>query len=189
MPKKRAIIILLIILASSIIAFTGYKIVNGISEKKASEEADRKRDTEHHYSQQNAAFFGWAISQEHLPYKKDYEWRLQAYMNLYIRKTGKFITLGDVETFLATPENPDGTPRTWKNDETGIIKDYVDWYWLWLSSDEMRFYERNIDLVLVEYNRQNPNCPYRILRDLPPEQFIELDKKHIDPDYDLVLTW
>jgi hypothetical protein len=187
MTKKSLAMSILIIFALGILAFAGFKIVNSIGEKKASEEADRKRDIEHYYRQQNVAFFEWGHARSYEPYNKKYEWLLQAHMNLYIRNTGKTITLADVETFLAISENPDGTPRTWKNDETGIVKDFVDWYWLWLSTDEVRFYKDELQSILTRYYVAHQDCPYTTLSLLTPEQIIELDKKYLDPDYDLVL--
>jgi hypothetical protein len=185
MTKKGVIVILAAVLVLGVLSFAGYRIINNISKNKAID--IDTIDIGYYYSCQNRAFFGWAGTREYMPYNKDYEWRLQMYMNLYIRKTGKAITLSDVETFLATSENSNGTPRTWKNDETNIVKDFVDWYGLWENGDELRFYELNMREILTIYCMQNPSCPYRLLEYLPPEYLIELDKKFLNPDYVLVL--
>ena len=190
MTKKIVAASLIIVLVLGASAIAGCRIVDSISQKKASEEAERivamKSHIAFRYSMQNEAFYGLG-SYEYLPYLKEAESRLQAHINYYIRNTGKAITLNDVKTFLADPENSDGTPRTWEDDETGIVKDFVDW--CRGKRIDIDNYREDLQRTLARYRVQNPKCPYLIINDLTPEQITELDKKYADPDYELVLKW
>ena len=188
MIRKTVVISLLVILVLSSMAFAGYRIVDSINQKKTAEEAERivamKSHIAFRYSMQNEAFYGLG-SYEYLPYLKEAEFRLQAHINYYTRNTGKTITLSDVEAFLANPENSDGTPRTWEDDETGIVKAFVDW--CRGKRSDIDNYRGNLEGILNQYLRINPKCSYNKLADLTPEQITELDKKYADPDYELVL--
>ncbi|MCL1852811.1 MAG: hypothetical protein FWF88_07245 [Peptococcaceae bacterium] len=188
MTKQRLSIIILIILSLAVLIVAGYKISEQIGKKKISEEISQE-ELELRYKQQNDAFFGWYGVNKYMPYDKECVWKTQVHMSFYIRHTGKTITAGDVKTFLANPENPNGTPRTWQDDETGIIKDFVDWFRWGQNIDEFRFYSGNLQDILTAYCDARPGCPYTQLSKLTPDQIIELDKKYLDPDYDLVLMW
>ena len=186
MTSNRLGIILLAILTLCLLAFAGYKITGNIIEKRAAEKIAREAHIEFCFKMQNEAFIG-IKEQRYVPYSREYEYQLQISINCYARNTGNVVTLGDVETFLATPENPDGTPRIWEDDETGIIGDFVEWcYW---NSNKVEEYRNDLARILDKYNRQNTYSPYSTIRDLTPEQINELDKKYESPDYDLVLEW
>jgi hypothetical protein len=162
----------------------GYKIYGIINIKEGEVDKD---DLALRYRQQNGAFFDWHTAEGYLPYDKEFEWKMQVHINFYMKYTGKTVTVGDVETFLANPENPNGTPRTWKDDRTGVISDFVEWFWSGQSIDEFRFYEDRLFGILLDYRDAHPGCPYTTLSKLTPEQIIELDKKLLNPDYVLVL--
>ena len=186
MIKKIVGISLLAILALVMLFFIGSKISDNIRQKEAIRQEAREIHYYILYDIQNEAFH---ISErgKYAPYSKKYENELQIDMCAYIKATGKTITLSDVETFLATSENPDGTPRTWEDDETGIIKDYVNWHGYNKSlRDE---YRSALGKIFMQYIKENLECPYEGLSFLSPEQILELDKKYADPDYDLVLEW
>ena len=186
---RKIVSVILLILALGLLILAGYMIVDNVNQKKAAEEAKKEIAMKSHiasmYGIQNEAFYSLTVQDHYLPYLKEDEFRLQAHINYYIRKTGKIITINDVEIFLAKPENPDGTPRTWEDDETGIVKDFVDW--CSRRSLELYHYRGNLQGILSDYRIQHRECPYRILEDLTPDQITELDKKYADPDYELVL--
>lgn len=184
MTKKSIAIIAISILAIGAFISAGYKISHEISYKKAEEAMLRTSRIEIGYVMQNKAFFGYGTTM-YLPY--DYQWELQANLIFYMMNTGNSITLGDVERFLETPENPDGTPRIWEDDETGIIKEFVLWCYTGDNLELLRSYRRELRDVYDDYRIAHPDCQYRILDDLPPEQIIEVTKKHADPDFNLML--
>jgi hypothetical protein len=190
MAKKRGIKGLLIIMVLAILVYPGYIIAKNINQKIADETLARKLAKEAHieflYEMQNGAFTNIHES-KYMPYRKEYEWILQVHIIFYTRDTGKTVTLNDVEAFLATSENPNGTQRTWKDDETGIVRDFVDWYTE--NAGYLKTYRSELDRAFSRYRQQHPGCPYEIVNDLTPSQIIELDKKYIDPGYDLVLEW
>jgi hypothetical protein len=172
-----------------VLVFTGYKIYEHFSNRGFIEEVDQK-EIEVRYRQQNDAFYGWGGTTSFVPYDKEFEWITQVHICFYMRYTGKTITVRDVEAFLATSEKPNGTPRTWKDDETGIIYDFVEWvFYQGKGIYEFNFYRDKLLVTLTHYCDEHRDCPYRILSDLTPEQIIELDKKYVDPDYNLVLVW
>ena len=186
MTKKIVGISLLTILALGILFFIGSTISDNIRQKEAIRQEAREMHYYLLYDTQNKVFNDSGEG-KYVTYKKEYENELQIDMCAYIRATGKTITLSDVETFLATSENPDGTPRTWEDDETGIIKDYVNWHRYNKSlRDE---YRSALGKIFMQYIKENLECPYEGLSFLSPEQILELDKKYADPDYDLVLEW
>ena len=186
--SKNGVIGLSVVLVLIVLAFTGYRIHDYLKEKRAEDEYYKAVEIELAYGIQNGAFFDLYGYPYYMPYNKDFEYTLQTHIIFYTRTTEKNITLKDVETFLSVPENPDGTPRIWKDDETGIIIDFVEWYKA-VNSWDLRAYKMSMMDILVNYCIQNPECPYLSLHRLSPEQIIELDKKYLDPDYDLVLEW
>ncbi|MDR2713507.1 MAG: hypothetical protein LBB91_10395 [Clostridiales bacterium] len=186
--SKKGVVGLSVALVLVILAITGHRIYEYRKEKRAEDEYYKAAEIELAYGIQNGAFFGLVGYPYHMPYNKDFEHDLQAHIIFYTRTTGKNITLKDVETFLAVPENPDGTPRIWKDDETGVIIDFVEWYKA-VNSWDLKHYRVGLMDILVYYCIQNPECPYLSMQRLSPEQIIELDKKYLDPDYDLVLEW
>ena len=194
MTKKRVAlttVILVIILILCATAYAVYWIADINAQKKAAYEQNKRRVNdliiELAYEIQNKAFFGIGIP-EYMPYDTKHEWRLQTNIILYIRSTGEIITLSDVETFLASPMNQDGTPRTWEDDETGIIYDFVRWCLASKNAGALDSYRNDLSRIFVQYLIQNPDCQYGHLSDLTPEQIVELDKKYLDPEYDLVLA-
>ena len=189
MSKKRLVIIILAVIATGVLVFTGYKIYEHFSNRGFIEEVDQK-EIEVRYRQQNDAFYGWGGTTSFEPYNKEFEWITQVNICFYMRYTGKTITVRDVEAFLVTSENPNGTPRTWKDDETGIVYDFVEWvFYQGKGIYEFRTYKDLLHNVLIEYRDNHPGCPYTQLAKLTPEQIIEIDKKYVDPDYNLVLVW
>jgi len=188
MTKKRVLIVLLILLSLSVVSIVGYKTSQYITEKRVAYE-EKKRIVNNSifelaYTIQNKVLFGIGFS-EYTPYTKKYEYELQISILFYYNNTTNTIELSEVEGFLESPTNPDGTPKIWEDDKTGIVKDFVDWSSS--NMDERFYYRENLFGLLVDYCVQNPDCPYKVLSDLTPEQIIELDKKYLDPDYDLVL--
>ena len=126
LPKKKLLIVILAVLAASVLVFTGYKIYEHFSNDEAIVGVDQN-EIEVRYIQQNDAFYDFGGTKSFLPYNKEFEWITQIHICFYMRYTGKAITVHDVESFLATSENPNGTPRTWRDDETGIIYSFVEW--------------------------------------------------------------
>jgi hypothetical protein len=187
MRKKTLIIVILAIIAMSVLIFTGYKIHGHFSNSGTISEVD-KYEIEMQYRQQNDAFYGLASTISFMPYSKEFEWTTQVHINYYMRQTGKTITVHDIETFLATSENPNGTPRTWKDDKTGIVYDFVEWFQQAKGIYEFRFYGDDLQLILTYYRDEHPGCPYITLSDLTPEQIIELDNEFRNPG-NLVLKW
>ena len=192
MIKKRIFFIALFILLLFIFLYFGYRIADNIAHKRVEYKENRRIVNEllneMAYEIQNKAFFGVGFI-EFTPYNKKYEYSLQINILLYTKDTMKVITLSDVETFLATSENRNGTPRTWEDDETGIIKDFVGWCLEEKNSKDLKIYRSDLQVVLVDYCIQNPECPYTTLSKLTPEQIIELDKKYTNQNYDLLLEW
>ncbi|MCL1791251.1 MAG: hypothetical protein FWG40_07835 [Peptococcaceae bacterium] len=190
MTKKGIALSILIFLLVGVLFYVGYRIGDNTALKRIEQEEKHrianKLIVEMAYEVQNKAFFGIGFI-EYTPYNKKYEWALQINIRLYTRETMKVITLSDVEAFLATPVNHDGTPRTWEDDETGTIKDFVQWCLAGKNAGVLAFYKGELRDILADYRVEDPHCPYKNLEDLTPEQIIELDKKYLDPDYDLIL--
>jgi len=59
----------------------------------------------------------------------------------------------------------------------------------WNQDTAIKKLKVDLQDVLLSYLKDHPGCPYAQLEYLTPEQIIELDKKYMDPDYDLVLEW
>ena len=136
------------------------------------------------YASQNEAFFGVSVP-EFKPYDESRKYYLQMHINAYVDKTGGSITIADVEIFLEQPENSDGTPRTFFDDETGVIYAFVRW--CESNNHYVNSYENDLIELLSDYRLQNPDCPYRMFSTLSAEQITELHKKYKDPEYILNL--
>ena len=178
--SKKGVIGLSVVLVLIILAFTGYRIHDYLKEKRAEDEYYKAAEIVAAYELQNGAFFDLYGYPYHMPYDKKYEYKLQAHIIFYTRATRKIIKLSDIEAFLSIQANPDGTPRIWKDDETGIIIDFVNWYKAGNSRD-LEFYKSDLQGLLTAYYGSHPGCPYITLAALSPEQIIELDKKYLDP--------
>jgi hypothetical protein len=136
------------------------------------------------YEIQNQAF--WDSSQKtYLPYQQARENILQIHLNAYAYYTGETVTRQDVEAFLATGMNADGTPITWENEDAGTIKGFV--IWCADHNTENLIYRAKITDIFIDYLLENPDCSYRDIGDLSAEQIMQLDAKLNDPAYDLDL--
>ena len=87
--------------------------------------------------------------------------------------------------FLAEPLNPDGSPRTYMDDETNVIKDLVDW--CYGHTMELNGYSYKLNDVLNHYIVNHQEFALTLLVDLSHEQINELEKKLKDPTYSLDL--
>jgi len=188
MTKKRVLIVLFCLLYLCILSIAGCKTANYISEERIAGEENGGKESELFieltYEKQNRAFFGIGFP-EYTPYSKKYEWKLQSHIILYTRETGKTLSLNDVEVFLNTMENPDGSPRTWLDDETGTINGFVEWC-RWNKERLDNYRDELLDLYIM-YSIEHPEFEYHSVSELTPVQIIELDKKYLDPDYNLLL--
>ncbi len=176
MNRKRLIVI---VVALVFVAVAGYFVIDGINQANAK----RERYLFGSYQIQNEAFFGLGQG-EYMPYDATREPELQIHINVYTRKTGKTITLKDVETFLTDEKNSDGSPRTWE-DDTSVIFEFVNW-----CADNalaMFDYRNKLEGELTKYYHQHPDSQYITLSDLNVDQINELDKKLNDPNYELDL--
>ncbi|MDR0513669.1 MAG: hypothetical protein LBG81_00715 [Coriobacteriaceae bacterium] len=137
------------------------------------------------YEEQNRAF--WDTTEgEYLPYQQARENVLQIHLNAYAYNTGIIVKRQDIEAFLATGMNADGTPRIWKDDESGIVGGFVRWYGT--HTMEVSIYRAKLSDVFGHYIKESPDCPYNKIEDLSAEQIMQLDAKLKDPAYDLDLA-
>jgi len=191
MTKRDITIVMLVPLFLVVSVFAGFKIDDIMSKKRMAQEDERRKVNdlviEMAYEIQNKAFFDVGFP-EYTPYNKQYEYALQINTLCYTRNTGKTITLTDVEVFLENSENTDGTPRTWEDDQTNIIKDFVNWCLNSNNRNDLASYRRGLERVFGQYLKHHLDCPYGDISELTPEQIIELDKKYLDPDYNLLLA-
>jgi hypothetical protein len=65
------------------------------------------------------------------------------------------------------------------------VKDYVKWYSL--SEASRVQYRNDLDVILLAYQRENPNETVPPIGSMTIEQLNELDKKFQNPNYDLNL--
>ena len=119
------------------------------------------------------------------PYYEGTERYLQITLCAYEYYTGQTVTLEDVKAFLAQPINPDGSPRTYVDDETGIIRDLITW--CYSHTAEINGYRNELTRVINTYVVSHPDLGGVILFDLSLDQIYMLEKKMKDPDFDLDL--
>lgn len=121
----------------------------------------------------------------HMPYYEEMERYLQLDLCAYHYYTGKVVSLEDVKAFLENPLNPDGSPRTYDDDETGVIRDFVIWGGRHRS--EMQGYQNNMQRILITYVVSHPEIGLVVLSDLSLDQIHMLERKKEDPDFELDL--
>ncbi|MCL2654237.1 MAG: hypothetical protein FWD65_00820 [Coriobacteriia bacterium] len=125
------------------------------------------------YAQQNHALWGLGYCNRYQPYTSALEVSLQIHLNAYHLDTNKVVTRQDVKTFLQESSNSNGTPRTYEDDTTGHVKDYVDW-----------FKHNSITVDSHEENLQKMLPPgFKLYEGLSLSQLAELEKALQDPHY------
>lgn len=175
--KKTSLIIagLFVIIGIIVVAFKNYKEI----------EAHNKEQLRTDYFFQNTAFCASNTpNAQYASYSTLDIHYLQAYLNYYYETTGIDITLSDVEEFLKEQYNKDGTPKTYKDDD-GLLYNYVKYY----NNHYTSFlgYWDALAAILVQYIRENPECPYISVKDLSLDSINKLSKKHQDEEYQLIL--
>jgi hypothetical protein len=185
MRKKTLFIMLIfvIIIAVIIVAVLATEVARQREEKEV-----MMKEIERNYRIQNeilctgyAGFNQYAYA----PHYEGMERYLQLNLCAYNHLTDHQVTLEDVKTFLAEPLNPDGTPRTYIDDESGIIKNLVSW--CYSNTAKLNGYRDDMESILSTYIAIHPGLGGVTLIDLNLEQINKLEKKLKDPTYNLDL--
>ena len=119
------------------------------------------------------------------PYNEQRERFLQINLCAYSYFTGNTVTLEDVSSFFAEQLKPDGTPKTYLDDETGIVKDLV--IWCDRHRSDINGYHDDFTHMLTLYITGHPEFGGVTITTLSLDQIQELEKKLKDPNYDLDL--
>ncbi len=97
---------------------------------------------------------------------------------------GRELTLADIEEYLSSEYNEDGSLRIRSGYEA--IREYEDWYYEGGDGD-IEDYWSELDQTLAEYREENPGVVKNDARNLEILQLEELIQKKNDPTYEIRL--
>jgi len=129
------------------------------------------------YFVQNTIFFDAHTSD----YDQEQARYAQINIGAYSHYTGKVVTQQDIKTFLQKDKNPDGSPRTYEDDETGKIRDFVTW--CAFHNNEVNSYGANLSRLQIQYCQKHPEFKQYLLQELNIQQIAELEKQLQNPSY------
>ncbi len=190
MKKKRVIIIVTLILVLSCIAVgvfacterrkkqekTLEKILIAIEYRRQNGTFPR---TSGHYADE-AFYVGYDAIRENEMYVS-----LAAY-NEWNREHGveaEELTLADIEEYLSSEHNEDGSLRIQSGYEN--IRAYVEWYYQIGGDEVIEEYWSELGDILGNYREEHPKTIYGGVKTLGIEQLQELIRKKEDPSYEI----
>ncbi len=93
------------------------------------------------------------------------------------------LTLADVEEYLSSEYNEDGSLRIQKGYEN--IRSYVNWFYKKEGDEDIAAYWRKLEDIVLEYQRQNSNIIFENSKEMDLAQLQELINKKNDPTYEI----
>ena len=186
MKKKRVIIIVILILILSCIA----GVVFAYMERK--KEALEKLHIAMEYRRQNMTFPRTSEHYLEEMFYVGYDAIVESEMyvslaaynewNREYGKEAKELTLADIEEYLSSEYNEDGSLRIQSGYEN--IRAYVDWYYDG-GSKVIREYWSELEDIAIEQRRLHQEFPLVTVKVFGIEQLQELIKKKEDPSYEI----
>ena len=97
-------------------------------------------------------------------------------------KEAKELTLADIEEYLSSEYNEDGSLRIQSGYEN--IRAYVDWYYDG-GGKVIKEYWSELERILIIFGRENPEITDNDAKSMTIKQLQELIKKKEDPSYEI----
>ncbi len=99
------------------------------------------------------------------------------------QKNGKAeLTVADIEEYLSSAYNEDGTLRVSSIPES--IEDYMDWFFADGNRDVEEYWDE-LERILANYKLEHPEIVDKVTADMSTEQLQELINKYNDPTYEI----